>query len=475
MLRLFSLCFLIWGEHMVFSSLVFIFLYFSAVLLLYFLAPKPLRNILLLIVNLLFYAYGEPIYVLLMLGSITANYVFGLVVERASRQYWRKAFLVFSIIMNLSALGWFKYAGLMFDTLRLIPACKSLPSVSIVLPIGISFYTFQAMSYVIDVYRGDCRATRNYVDFAAYISLFPQLIAGPIVRYSDVANQLQCRSISVDKFSWGVRMFCIGLAKKVLLANQFAVLWETVSADPLSAGAAACWFGMLAYTLQIYFDFGGYSDMARGLGAMLGFDFCINFDYPYISTSITEFWRRWHISLSSWFRDYVYIPLGGSRKGTGHTVFNLLIVWMLTGFWHGAGWNFLLWGLYYGLLLLIEKFVLRSALNRIPSVLRWICTMLLVMIGWVIFASPDLGSAVTYLQGLLHMAETANSSSLLGWIPLFVIGTFASTPFFSRLWSRWDGTSAAGIVESGLCLVALIFAVASLVNGSYNPFLYFRF
>jgi len=460
---------------MVFSSLVFLFLYFSAVLILYFLSPKRFRNLLLLLVNLLFYSYGEPVYVLLMLGSITINYILGLAVEYIVQRTWKRVLLILSVVLNLSALGWFKYAGLIVDTLRLFPALSSLPAISIVLPIGISFYTFQAMSYVIDVYRQDCKAARNYIDFAAYISLFPQLIAGPIVRYCDVAEQLRSHSITLDKFSWGVRMFCIGLAKKVLLANQFALLWETVSADPTAAGAAACWLGMAAYTLQIYFDFGGYSDMARGLGAMLGFDFCINFNYPYISNSITEFWRRWHMSLSSWFRDYVYIPLGGSRKGIGRTICNLLVVWMLTGFWHGAGWNFLLWGLYYGILLLMEKFVLQSVLHKVPTVFRWVFTMLLVMIGWVFFASSDLNAAVIYLRGLFHTAENANIPSLLGWIPLFVIGSIAATPFFAKLWKRWDGTNAAAISETVLCLFALVFSVASLVSGSYNPFLYFRF
>jgi alginate O-acetyltransferase complex protein AlgI len=410
-----------------------------------------------------------------MLASITANYLMGIAVERSSAQKIKKLILVLAVICNLAALGWFKYAGLMADTLRLLPAFSAIPAVSVVLPIGISFYTFQAMSYVVDVYRGDCNATKNYIDFAAYISLFPQLIAGPIVRYCDVAEQLQHRTITAEKFSWGVRMFCIGIAKKVLLANQFALLWETVSQDPMASGTLACWFGIAAYTLQIYFDFGGYSDMARGLGAMLGFDFCINFDYPYISRSITEFWRRWHISLSSWFRDYVYIPLGGSRKGQGRTACNLLIVWMLTGFWHGAGWNFLLWGLYYGLLLLLEKFVLRSLLDRVPQFFRWLYTILLVMIGWVFFASSDLSASIGFLHGLFSLSPTSNSAALWGWVPLLCIGAVAATPVFSGLWKKWEGTSIAAVVETVLCLLAMVFAVASLVSGSYNPFLYFRF
>lgn len=460
---------------MVFSSLVFIFLYFAVVLALYYIVPKSLRNIFLLIVNLVFYAYGEPVYVLLMLGSITFNFLMALVMERVERPGGRRAVLAVSVIINLAALGWFKYAGLVSDTLRKIPFFSSLPALSVLLPIGISFYTFQAMSYVVDIYRRDTKASHSFVDFAAYISLFPQLIAGPIVRYSDVADQLKQRSVYVEKFSWGVRMFCIGIGKKVLLANQFALLWESVVFDPMGSGTLACWFGAAGYALQIYFDFGGYSDMARGLGAMLGFDFCINFDYPYISTSITEFWRRWHISLSSWFRDYVYIPLGGSRKGTGRTVCNLLIVWMLTGFWHGAGWNFLLWGLYYGLLLLLEKFILRSLLNKLPAVCRWIYTAVLVLIGWVFFASADMGQAAEYLHAMFIPLPSGSAASLLGWLPLFAVGCLAASPLGAKLWRRWDGGTAAAVTETVLCLAVLILAVASLVSGSYNPFLYFRF
>ena len=459
---------------MVFSGLPFLFLFLTTVLVVYYLSPKRIRNIVLLIANLLFYAYGEPIYILLMIGSITANFIFGLTVERAGER-WKKPVLVTAVIVNLACLGWFKYAGLFSDTLRHLPLFSDIPALQVVLPVGISFYTFQAMSYVIDVYRKDCPAARNYVDFAAYISLFPQLIAGPIVRYSDVALQLRSREHTVQKFSWGIRMFCIGLAKKVLLANQFAVLWDTISAEPAAWGGIGCWVGMLAFSLQIYFDFGGYSDMARGLGAMFGFDFCINFDYPYISGSITEFWRRWHISLSTWFRDYVYIPLGGSRKGTAVTVCNLLIVWMLTGLWHGAGWNFLIWGLYYGVLLILEKFVLCRVLERVSCGIRWFYTMVLVMIGWVFFASADLAGAGQYLGCLFSAASGGNSNQLLGWLPLLAVGCVCCCPLGAALWKRWEGTAAAAIVETVLCLTGLLLSIASLVSGSYNPFLYFRF
>ena len=350
---------------MVFSSLPFLFFFLPAVLLGYFLIPARylrLRNGFLLLMNLVFYAYGEPIYVLLMLFSVVVNYASGLLLQRSTTPGKRRAMLVANVVVNLGLLGFFKYVGLLTSTLRLIPGLSWIPEVTVALPIGISFYTFQAMSYVVDVYRDDCPATRSFVDFAAYISLFPQLIAGPIVRYSDVAKQLVERKTTVDTFSWGVRMFSIGLAKKVLLANQFALLWEQAAKDPMAAGTVVAWCGILAYALQIYFYFGGYSDMARGLGAMLGFDFMVNFNYPYISRSITEFWRRWHISLSSWFRDYVYFPLGGSRCSKVKMARNLMIVWMLTGFWHGAGWNFLFWGFYYGMLLLLEKLVLQRYL-----------------------------------------------------------------------------------------------------------------
>ena len=453
---------------MVFSSLPFLFLFLPAVLLIHSLLPGRLRNGFLLLANLIFYAYGEPVYVLLMLASIVVNDLAARLLQRTQPSFCRKALLIAAVALNLSALGWFKYAPLLADTL-------GLPPVNVALPIGISFYTFQAMSYVIDVYRGDCRPARRFVDFAAYISLFPQLIAGPIVRYSDVAAQLQDRSLSAEKFSWGVRMFVIGLAKKVLLANQFALLWEQVSANPAGYGTLAAWCALAAYTLQIYFDFGGYSDMARGLGAMLGFDFCINFNYPYLSGSITEFWRRWHISLSSWFRDYVYIPLGGSRKGKIRTACNLMIVWMLTGFWHGAGWNFLFWGFYYGILLLVEKFLLGSRLEKLPRMLRWCYTMVLVMLGWVFFASPDLSAAWSYLRVLFGGIPGQNAVRLFSCLPLGLAGVLAATPLAKNIWKRLAASAGMPWLEALLCLTGLLLCTAGLVSGSYNPFLYFRF
>ena len=352
---------------MVFSSLPFLFLFLTVVLLVSHILPFRFRNFFLLLANLVFYAYGEPVYVLIMIGSILVNFFAGLLMDKQSTQGRRRAVLVVGIVLNLAALGVFKYAGLFVSTLREIPGLSSLPEVDIALPIGISFYTFQAVSYLIDVYWDDCAASHNLINFASYIS---QLIAGPIVRYKDVNEQLVSRRETPTLFNSGVRLFVVGLAKKVLLANQFGMLWDAMSADPVAAGALGAWAGACAYTLQIYFDFAGYSDMARGLGRMLGFEFCINFNYPYISKSVTEFWRRWHISLSTWFRDYVYIPLGGNRCGKLRQCVNILVVWALTGFWHGAGWNFLFWGFYYGVLLLLEKLLLGKYIRRLPAVFQ---------------------------------------------------------------------------------------------------------
>ena len=460
---------------MVFSSLPFLFLFLPAVLLVSHILPFRFRNGFLLLANLIFYAYGEPVYVLIMIGSILVNYFCARGMERTGGQGGRRAVLLIGIVLNLAALGVFKYAGLFVGTLQRIPAFSGLPSVDIALPIGISFYTFQAVSYLIDVYWRDCPASDQFVSFACYISLFPQLIAGPIVRYRDVNEQLAHRVETPTLFNSGVRLFVVGLAKKVLLANQFGQLWDLTSADPVAAGALAAWCGAVAYTFQIYFDFSGYSDMARGLGRMLGFEFCINFNYPYISQSVTEFWRRWHISLSSWFRDYVYIPLGGNRRGKGRQCFNILVVWALTGFWHGAGWNFLFWGFYYGVLLLLEKLVLGKALDRLPRGLRWLYTMVIVVIGWVFFASPDLSAALGYLKVMFSGSAGTGEIPLLPWLGLAVIGAAAATPGGNALWERFRDRKWMPLAEGLLCLAALLLCVGSLVSDSYNPFLYFRF
>ena len=462
---------------MVFSSLPFLFLFLTVVLLVSHILPFRFRNFFLLLANLVFYAYGEPVYVLIMIGSILVNFFAGLLMDKQSTQGRRRAVLVVGIVLNLAALGVFKYAGLFVSTLREIPGLSSLPEVDIALPIGISFYTFQAVSYLIDVYWDDCAASHNLINFASYISLFPQLIAGPIVRYKDVNEQLVSRRETPTLFNSGVRLFVVGLAKKVLLANQFGMLWDAMSADPVATGALGAWAGACAYTLQIYFDFAGYSDMARGLGRMLGFEFCINFNYPYISKSVTEFWRRWHISLSTWFRDYVYIPLGGNRCGKLRQCVNILVVWALTGFWHGAGWTFLFWGFYYGVLLLLEKLLLGKYIRRLPAVFQHLYAMVIVIIGWVFLASPDLSTALAYLQVMFSFSSgtMGGASLVMPWLGMAVIGVVAATPLAKNLWEKLQGKKAMPLVEGALCLAALLLCTASLVSDSYNPFLYFRF
>ncbi len=459
---------------MVFSSLAFLFLFLPVVIIVNFWLPSGYRNGFLLFANLVFYAFGEPIYVLLMLGSIGVNYVLAIFMDKAMSDRLKKFILVAAVVLNLGALGFFKYTVLISDTLGLIPGLGAIPHFDIVLPIGISFYTFQAMSYVIDVYRGECKSTASFIDFGAYISLFPQLIAGPIVRYCDVERKIKSRHVSFVMFSNGVKLFVVGLSKKVLLANQFGMVWDTVYADMAHYGTLGAWIGAIAYALQIYFDFGGYSDMARGLGKMLGFDFCINFSYPYISRSITEFWRRWHISLSTWFRDYVYIPLGGNRVSKARNVVNLLIVWALTGLWHGAGWNFVVWGLYYGVILIAEKFLWGNILRKLPKAICHIYTLLIVIVGWIFFVCPTFGDAFRYL-GYMFAPKAGNVAELVPWTLTFVAGFVSCTPLCTALMGHLHIKRRAWTLELVLCLVGFVLSVASLVTQTYNPFIYFQF
>ena len=462
---------------MVFSSLPFLFLFLTVVLLVSHILPFRFRNFFLLLANLVFYAYGEPVYVLIMIGSILVNFFAGLLMDKQSTQGRRRAVLVVGIVLNLAALGVFKYAGLFVSTLREIPGLSSLPEVDIALPIGISFYTFQAVSYLIDVYWDDCAASHNLINFASYISLFPQLIAGPIVRYKDVNEQLVSRRETPTLFNSGVRLFVVGLAKKVLLANQFGMLWDAMSADPVAAGALGAWAGACAYTLQIYFDFAGYSDMARGLGRMLGFEFCINFNYPYISKSVTEFWRRWHISLSTWFRDYVYIPLGGQPVRQAPPVCQHSGGMGPDGLLARRGVELPVLGFYYGVLLLLEKLLLGKYIRRLPAVFQHLYAMVIVIIGWVFFASPDLSTALAYLQVMFSFSPgtMGGASLVMPWLGMAVIGVVAATPLAKNLWEKLQGKKAMPLVEGALCLAALLLCTASLVSDSYNPFLYFRF
>ncbi|MBO5452415.1 MAG: MBOAT family protein [Clostridia bacterium] len=455
---------------MVFSSIEFLFVFLPAVLLIYYILPKKLKNLFLLLANIVFYAYGEPVYVLLMIGSIILNFVAGKIIEKVKH---KRLWLAFFMVVNLSALGFFKYTPFVFDTLRGITGLSFLPDVKIALPIGISFYTFQASSYLVDVYRKECKASCSIVDFATYISLFSQLIAGPIVRYIDVEKQLRERTHSFENFNSGIKTFTVGLAKKVLLANKLGILWEIASKNPEGMGTAGVWIGAIAYTLQIYFDFSGYSDMAIGLGKMLGFDFCINFNYPYIAKSITDFWRRWHISLSTWFRDYVYIPLGGNRVNKGRFCFNLMVVWALTGLWHGAGWNFVVWGLYYGVLLLAEKLFVGKLLKKLPSAVTHIYTLAVVIVGWIFFAGESFGHSAKYLK--LMFTPNSTPSFIYGGIITIVIGIISAIPLGKNIYNKFKDKKYMYVAETVVCLALLVLSTAALVSDSYNPFLYFRF
>ncbi|MBQ3404374.1 MAG: MBOAT family protein, partial [Oscillospiraceae bacterium] len=370
---------------MVFSSTVFLCGFLPAVLIIYYLCPLCVRNLFLLVASLIFYAWGEPVYVLIMLFTILFDYGAGLLIEKAEGGAKRKALLALTVIVNLGILCFFKYTDFAIETANSLFG-TAVSYMRLALPIGISFYTFQTLSYVVDVYRGNVRAQHRIVDFAMYVTMFPQLIAGPIVRYSDIEHQLSGREVTAERFSKGVFRFIIGLGKKVLLANQIGLLWDEVYALGGDMSALTAWLGALAFTFQIYFDFSGYSDMAVGIGGMLGFDFPENFRYPYESKSITEFWRRWHMTLGTWFREYLYIPLGGNRKGIARQILNLLIVWSLTGLWHGAGWNFVLWGLYFFVILVAEKLFLLMLLQRCPKWVGHVYALLLIILGWVIFA-----------------------------------------------------------------------------------------
>lgn len=464
---------------MVFSSLVFLFAYLPITLLIYYLVPRQGRNIFLFIINLVFYGWGEPKLVLLMVFNIFFNYMGGWLVDKYRQDAKKKKlFLILTCILDIGILAVFKYTGMITETLNLLPFLN-IPTLEISLPIGISFYTFQTMSYVIDVYRDDAPVSKNFINFGTYVALFPQLIAGPIVRYKDVAYQLTHRRETLDQFTTGVKLFMVGLGKKVLIANQMGNLTTSVFATTDENGVLGTWIGIIAYTFQIYFDFSGYSDMACGLGNMLGFEFLKNFNYPYISKSITEFWRRWHISLSTWFKEYVYIPLGGNRKGTKRQIINLLIVWGLTGLWHGASWNFLLWGLYFGLLLILEKFVLKKLLDKLPSVIQHIYSLFFVIIGWGIFYFTDIKQLGSFFADLFNFSNGIIGSQaitlLLSYLPILIVAAIASTPLGSKIYNRFKDTKSIWIPEFLFCVIILAISTASLVNQSYNPFLYFRF
>ena len=472
---------------MVFSSIPFLFYFLPLVLALYFIVPRQLKNLVLFISSLIFYAWGEPVYVVLMIFSTLVDYTHGILIERyknENRPKLAKGILISSIIINLSLLGFFKYTDFFILNLNNIFG-TSIELLKLPLPIGISFYTFQTMSYSIDVYRGEVKAQKNIISFGAYVALFPQLIAGPIVQYKTIAKQLNERKETFDLFSQGVLRFVQGLGKKVIIANNIGFLWDTIAAKDISTvPVVMAWIGILAFSFQIYFDFSGYSDMAIGLGKMFGFSFLENFNYPYISKSITEFWRRWHISLGTWFREYVYIPLGGNRKGNQRTVFNIMVVWCLTGFWHGAEWNFMIWGLYFGIILILEKLFILKFFEKLPDIFKHVYAIFLIIIGWVIFALNDISTILNYIGALfgqngagLINGETLYMIKSYGFI--FLILIIGSTPLpskiFKALIGKFKNEYIIGIFESSFIIIILVICVAYIINSSYNPFLYFRF
>ena len=476
---------------MVFSSLLFLCYFLPAVLIAYFLVPRRWKNPVLLVFSLFFYAWGEPVYILLMLFSIAVDYGLGLWLEarrRADDGRGAKRILILAVVLNLALLAVFKYTDFIIDNLNAIFRL-GLPNLHLELPIGISFYTFQALSYIIDLYRGQVAVQRNLIHFGTYVSLFPQLIAGPIVRIKTVAEELGDRRETFDLFSSGVKRFVTGLGKKVLLANTIGAVWTEISAAPASSlPVLTAWIGLAAFTFQIYFDFSGYSDMAIGLGRMFGFHFLENFDYPYMSRSITEFWRRWHISLSSWFKEYLYIPLGGNRKGLPVQIRNILVVWLMTGVWHGASWNFVAWGLYFGVLLILEKLFMLRWISRLPAAVSHLYTMLLVMISWAIFAFDDLGQGFAFIAALFggygRPLWDGNSLYLLYTNAiLLILLIVGSTNLPARLCRRAEGRALRSegsatvltVAETGLILACMALCFAFLVDATYNPFLYFRF
>lgn len=465
---------------MVFSSLIFLFMFLPMVLALYYITPKKFRNLTLFIVDLVFYAWGEPWLVVLMLVSIFLNYTAGIIIGvNREKRIFSKVVFILSVILNLGLLGFFKYAGFIGETLNMVMPFLNIPILEISLPIGISFYTFQTMSYTIDVYRNTVKVQKNIIAFGTYVSLFPQLIAGPIVRYEDVAEQLMNRRETLEQFTNGVKLFLIGLSKKVLIANEMGNLWDSLRESGSSSGALGAWVGIIAYSFQIYFDFCGYSEMAMGLGKMFGFEFLKNFDYPYISKSMTEFWRRWHISLGTWFREYVYIPLGGNRRGLSRQIINIGVVWFLTGLWHGASWNFIIWGLYFGFLLMLEKMFLLKFLKKAPAIISHLYSIILIVFGWVLFYFEDMSEMGAFIGRLFgsdgFMMSGDISVAVISYIPLLIAAAVVSTPLISKLYHMIKSKAIIYLLDNAGCILALLLCTAALVSSDYNPFLYYKF
>ncbi len=467
---------------MVFSSVLFMFIYLPAVLAVHYISPPKWRNAVLLVFNLIFYGWGEPRYIVLMVVTIVVDYFAGLMVGRYQEKGNDKAARIavaVALVSNLSFLVFFKYWDLIATTLAGV-GLDFMPVLNLSLPIGISFYTFQTMTYPVDVYRGDAKPQRSLVNFGTFVTLFPQLIAGPILKYKELADQVDERTWKIEQFASGVNVFMVGLAKKVLLANNIGMLWDAVKVLPAAElTTAGAWLGILAFSLQIYFDFSGYSDMAVGLGRMLGFEFLRNFNYPYIAKSLTDFWRRWHISLGSWFREYVYIPMGGNRVSKGRMFFNLLVVWAATGIWHGASWNFLIWGLYFAVLLILEKGFWGKWLAKLPNLVQHMYALFFIAVSWAIFAVEDFGQMGIYLKAMFGFAQGGLTSPAVGYwlrsfLPILTIGLISATPLATGLWNKMKEKPKQVILPI-LILAGLVICTAYLVDATYNPFLYFRF
>ena len=465
---------------MVFSSITFLFYFLPIVLAIYYIAPKKYRNVILLISSLLFYFFGEPKYGIIMVISIISIYFHGIWIEKAKNTKYKKIPLISGVFISIAVLFYFKYFDFLIENINLW-LDKKIDLFGIILPIGISFYTFQMISYMVDVYRGDAKVQKNFVKLATYISLFPQLIAGPIVRYTTIEEQLENRTYSFEKFSLGIRRFVIGLSKKVLIAN---ILGELVKVfGTYNDGTVLFyWLYAIANMLQIYFDFSGYSDMAIGLGKMLGFEFLENFNYPYIASTITDFWRRWHISLSTFFRDYVYIPLGGNRVSKIKWIRNLLVVWFLTGLWHGAAWNFIIWGLLFGVLLILEKTIFKNIIEKIPQIIKHIFVLLIVMISFVIFSGNKMEDIIMQILGLFGIGtagvvSTVSIHYLKSYLIILLVGIIGSTPLIKKLAEKLENKfpKIINIAEILLITALLILCTSYIIDGSFNPFLYFRF
>lgn len=461
---------------MVFSSAIFLFCFLPILLIIYFIIPARGKNYLLLVFSLVFYAFGGPKYLLVLLFVVMVDYIGGLLIEK-NRENGKKI-LTAVIGVNLATLIFYKYTMFFLENLSVIFS-TDLELFEVIMPIGISFYTFQSMSYVIDVYRREVKVQKNYLLLLLYVSLFPQLVAGPIVRYSTIENEIQSRKSSLDDVCYGIERFILGFAKKIIIANQMGMLADIVF-DEGTAYTPVAWLGAIAYMFQIYFDFSAYSDMAIGLGRIFGFHFLENFNFPYVSKSIKEFWSRWHISLSTWFRDYVYIPLGGNRKGSMRHFINMGIVWALTGFWHGAEWTFLFWGLYYFVFLAIEKFVIRDRLERIPSSLRHIATLLIVLIGWVLFRSEDMGAFADMVGTMFSFNFDAMGLAearlyVETYFVYFIAAVIFSTPIYYRICGRFENSTVFAVIKYAGLLCLMLVSVMFLAHSSYNPFIYFRF